>query len=110
MTEPDIFVSKHRTAATDRGFSSELSIFQGERPTWIGYFWSMQTLPHWLTIHRKVRRYLRFFLPETTVMKVVRNFDLALDPRDHTGPSYYVAKGGPAAFYHYEEAEKSEIL
>jgi FkbM family methyltransferase len=73
----------------------------------------MQTLASpslWIARNRSARKALGFLLPDTGLMEVVRSFSLAIDLRDKTGPSFYVAKGGPAAFYHYEEAEKAEIL
>jgi|GEM_PF-1111634 len=60
--------------------------------------------------HRVLHKLLGFLLPPTVRMKVIAAFHLYIDPSDWSGPSFYVGYGGPAAFYHYEEIEKSEIL
>lgn len=59
---------------------------------------------------RFLNRKLRSLHSKTAKYRVNKNFDLYLDPRDLAGPSFYVMYGGPAAFYHYEEELKSEVL
>jgi FkbM family methyltransferase len=49
-------------------------------------------------------------LPETAELEILSSFKVSLSLKDFTGPSFYLNHGGPAAFYHYEEAEKAEIL
>lgn len=59
---------------------------------------------------RLLKKPLRAFLSETLPLDLPHGFRLFVDAHDMTGPSFYVLYGGPAAFYHYEEAEKGEIL
>lgn len=68
----------------------------------------------WLAGNRAAKRFCRkvlpSLLPEVLDVEITGTFKLAVDSRDLTGPSFYVCHGGPAAFYHYEEAEKGEIV
>lgn len=50
------------------------------------------------------------WFPEVAELEVQSSLKVSLYLKDMTGPSYYLNHGGPAAFYHYEEAEKAEIL
>jgi len=59
---------------------------------------------------RFLNRKLRRLHAKSAVMPITRSFKLYLDPRDLCGPSFYVMYGGAAAFYHYEESLKSEIM
>lgn len=59
---------------------------------------------------RSLLRILGPILPETAELEVHTGLKICLDLRDFTGPSFYLNYGGPAAFYHYEETEKAEIL
>ena len=68
------------------------------------------SLLHFIGSHRFLNRKLRSFLPQTSTLKISNNFSLALDPKDLYGPSYYVMYGKAAAFYHYEEELKADIV
>lgn len=59
---------------------------------------------------RPLLKALKPWLPEVAELEVVSSLKVSLYLKDLTGPSYYLNHGGPAAFYHYEEAEKAEIL
>lgn len=59
---------------------------------------------------RFLNRKFRILHPKTASYKITNDFSLFLDPKDLAGPSFYVMYGGAAAFYHYEESLKSEIL
>lgn len=59
---------------------------------------------------RFLNRKLRALHSKSAQMAITNSFNLYLDPRDLYGPSFYVMYGGAAAFYHYEEKLKSEII
>lgn len=59
---------------------------------------------------RFLNRKLRWLHSKSAKMAITSSFNLYLDPRDLYGPSFYVMYGGAAAFYHYEENLKSEII
>ena len=68
-------------------------------------------LVRWFAGNRFLNRRLgRFLLPPTLVVPVVNGFEVQVDAGDLQGPSFYLLHGGSAAFYHYEEAEKAEIV
>ena len=58
---------------------------------------------------RTLKTLLAPVLPENVAFEVAPGLTVFLDPRDRTGPSFYLAHGGPEAFDHYEESEKEEI-
>jgi FkbM family methyltransferase len=60
--------------------------------------------------HRFLSRKLRNFQPKTLELSFAANNKLFVDPKDLYGPSYYAMYGRDAAFYHYEEEVKAEIL
>lgn len=59
---------------------------------------------------RFLNRKLRWLHSKSAVMTISGQFNLHVDPRDLYGPSFYVMYGGAAAFYHYEESLKAEIM
>jgi FkbM family methyltransferase len=59
---------------------------------------------------RWLKRTLLPWLGSTAYLQVIRSLRVYLDAHDLRGPSFYLMKGGPAAFYHYEEHEKALIL
>ena len=59
---------------------------------------------------RWLNRIVRNYLPAVAEVKITDSFKLFTDPTDLYGPSFYVNYGGPAAFYHYEEDLKAEIM
>lgn len=67
-------------------------------------------ISHFIGSHRFLSRKLRRFQPEVSLIKISREFSLYLDPKDLYGPSYYVMYDKGAAFYHYEEELKSDII
>lgn len=67
-------------------------------------------ISHFIGSHRFLSRKFRQFQPKISKIKISRDFDLFLDPRDLYGPSYYVMYDKAAAFYHYEEKLKADIL
>ncbi len=60
--------------------------------------------------HRFLSRKLRNFQPKTLALAFSDKNILFVDPKDLYGPSYYAMYGKEAAFYHYEEEVKAEIL
>lgn len=60
--------------------------------------------------HRFLNRTLRNFQPKNLELSFSSNNKLFVDPKDLYGPSFYTMYGGNAAFYHYEEDVKAEIL
>lgn len=68
------------------------------------------SISHFIGSHRFLSRKFRQFQPKISKIKISRDFDLFLDPRDLYGPSYYVMYDKAAAFYHYEEKLKADIL
>lgn len=74
-------------------------------------FMSLKTkISHYIGSHRFLSRKLRSFQPDISCLTITHKFDLYLDPKDLYGPSYYVMYDKGAAFYHYEESLKAEIL
>lgn len=67
-------------------------------------------ISHYIGSHRFLSRKLRSFQPDISCLSITQQFDLYLDPKDLYGPSYYVMYDKGAAFYHYEESLKAEIL
>lgn len=67
-------------------------------------------ISHYIGSHRFLSRKLRSFQPDISCLAITHKFDLYLDPKDLYGPSYYVMYDKGAAFYHYEESLKAEIL
>jgi FkbM family methyltransferase len=59
---------------------------------------------------RSLLKVLGPLLPETGELEVQPGLKVSLYLKDFTGPSFYLNYGGPQAFFHYEEAEKAEIL
>lgn len=59
---------------------------------------------------RFLNRKLRSFQPTVLKLDFSQNNVVYVDPKDLYGPSFYVMFGGEAAFYHYEEPVKSEII
>ncbi|MDD4973624.1 MAG: FkbM family methyltransferase [Bacteriovorax sp.] len=68
------------------------------------------TLSLYIGRKRFLNRKLRNLHAKSAVISIASSFKLYLDPRDLYGPSFYVMYGGAAAFYHYEENLKSEII
>lgn len=60
--------------------------------------------------HRFLSRKLRKFQPKTLELTFAANNNFFIDPKDLYGPSYYAMYGKDAAFYHYEEEVKAEVL
>lgn len=60
--------------------------------------------------HRFLNRKLRNFQPKSLELSLSAGNKLFVDPKDLYGPSYYAMYGKDAAFYHYEEEVKAEIL
>jgi FkbM family methyltransferase len=60
--------------------------------------------------NRFLNRKLRNFQPETLKLSFAASNDLFVDPKDLYGPSFYAMYGRDAAFYHYEENVKAEVL
>lgn len=60
--------------------------------------------------HRFLSRKLRQFQPKTLELTFAANNNFFIDPKDLYGPSYYAMYGKDAAFYHYEEEVKAEVL
>jgi FkbM family methyltransferase len=60
--------------------------------------------------NRFLSRRLRNFQPKTLELSFSANNALFIDPKDLYGPSFYTVYGRDAAFYHYEEDVKAEIL
>lgn len=67
-------------------------------------------ISHFIGSHRFLSRKLRSLQPEISSIKISRNFELFLDPKDLYGPSYYVMYDKAAAFYHYEEELKADVV
>jgi len=67
------------------------------------------SLSHFIGSHRFLSRKLRAFQPEISKISISKHFDLFLDPKDLSGPSYYVMHDKGVAFYHYEEDLKAEV-
>ncbi len=65
---------------------------------------------NWIGGNRKAKKLLGFLFSDTSEVEVTGQFKIHVDFLDRAGPSYYLMHGGSAAFYHYEEAEKGEIL
>lgn len=59
---------------------------------------------------RFLNRKLRMFHPKTIKFDISGSYSIFLDPRDLAGPSFYVMYGGAAAFYHYEEKLKADVV
>ncbi len=78
---------------------------------WRMNFMSIKTnLSHFIGRHRFLSRNLRSFQPEISKINISHQFDLFLDPKDLSGPSFYVMHDKGVAFYHYEEDLKAEII
>lgn len=60
--------------------------------------------------NRFLNRKLRNFQPQTLELSFSKNNKIFVDPKDLYGPSFYAMYGQDAAFYHYEEDVKAEIL
>ena len=67
-------------------------------------------ISHFIGRHRFLSRKLRQFQPDFSQINISNNFSLFLDPKDLYGPSYYVMYDQGAAFYHYEEELKADIV
>ena len=65
---------------------------------------------HFIGSHRFLNRKLRKLQPDVSSIKVSRNFELFLDPKDLYGPSCYVMYDKAAAFYQYEEELKADVV
>ena len=59
---------------------------------------------------RFLNKMFRSVHPKTLVINIGRRFPMCIDPNDISGPSFYVAYSGEAAFYHYEVSVKAAIL
>jgi hypothetical protein len=70
----------------------------------------LSRLREWIGGNRFLKQKLRWVLPETAPVRVTDRLGVYVDYRDLTGPSYYLLHGGAAAFYHYEEIEKGEMI
>ncbi len=57
-----------------------------------------------------MNRYFGALWGDTLSVPVVKGLEVEVDAQDLHGPSFYLLHGGAAAFFHYEEAEKSEVL
>lgn len=60
--------------------------------------------------HKPLNKCLRFLHPIKIKYQLNKRQHIYLDPRDISGPSFYVAHTGEGAFYHYEIPVKAEIL
>lgn len=70
----------------------------------------MDRVSHFVGSHRFLSRKLRNLQPEISPIFISKSFQLYLDPRDLSGPSYDVMYDKSAAFYRYEEELKAELL
>jgi FkbM family methyltransferase len=64
----------------------------------------------WLARHRGLQPLLAVLGAKTATVKVIDEIRVEIPLLDRTGPGFYLNFGGPQAFYHYEEAEKLEIV
>jgi FkbM family methyltransferase len=59
---------------------------------------------------RFLNKLFRFFHEKTLTICLSKHMNYCIDPHDLSGPSFYLAYTGEAAFYHYEVPVKSAIL
>ncbi len=64
----------------------------------------------WCARYRFLQPFVRKVLPSTANFKVINEVRIEIPLQDVTGPGYYLNRGGPQAFYHYEETEKLEVI
>lgn len=70
----------------------------------------LNRLSLWIARKRKLQSLFSPLLPKTATFKVIDELQVQIPLNDQTGPSFYLNYGGPSAFYHYEEIEKTELL
>jgi len=64
----------------------------------------------WIARRRAFQPLLARLGSKTATFKVINEIRIEIPLQDQTGPGFYLNFGGPQAFYHYEEAEKLEIV
>ena len=70
----------------------------------------MNSLWNFIGKRRFLNRKFRSFQPDILEVHFSESKSICVDPKDLYGPSFYVMHGGEAAFYHYEETVKAEII